>query len=438
MTTSPTSGYLSLTDLPKIALGLNIEGYRPAINLPNPNGLMGALVPGCKWYNLIQVIDEPLCGLDWTEVMNRVKENQYPLIEQAVGIDPDKLIEQLVKFINRIKPLHQNLLIHVHQFTDSTVLDQLIQKATGIRTILDRTHYFEHPTIYSEEYPHIDGLISLSQCAGIGLKPGEWIVPDSWLEYDVQHQVIYTTKQGQDLNSAKEFVPFDHWTGSVLMVNDMWVPDLTMDPGVLLLDKLGVTVFKFVQNAMSIFDESHDINHVVRATLNATRINNTQKTLMLILLHDVCDHKYSESIPRSELSAFIKHNLPPDCQDVDQLIDYMSFSKRKAARNKGVDSIINTISDPSLDACRDGDLLDAIGQGGVERCIIYTTKTGGKIPEDVIVHCFDKLLRILPEGYIVTPLGKTMAKPKHNEVVQWVRDNLPKSSLKFEMPQFLE
>lgn len=101
--------------------------------------------------------------------MKIVKDNKYQYIEQAVGIDMNIFVDQLTTLINKIKVNHSNLLVNVHQYTGTT--------------ILDTTNFFETPINYKQNYPNIDGLISISQCAGFGLKSGTWIIPTGFMTF---------------------------------------------------------------------------------------------------------------------------------------------------------------------------------------------------------------------------------------------------------------
>lgn len=81
------------------------------------------------------------------------------------------------------------------------------------------------------------------------------------------------------------------------------------------------------------------------------------------LLHDVCDHKYPESIPRAELDAFIVKQVGQEkAQDVKFLIDNVSFSKEDKVR-KGLAPEIPVPDHLKvyLDVLRDADRLEAIG-----------------------------------------------------------------------------
>jgi uncharacterized protein len=408
------SGYRNLIDLNNIAVGLNIEGHRPTLTLP----------ANCKWYNIVQVIDEPLKGINFDDVMKSVNDNKYEYIEQATGIDIDIFINQLVRVINKIKINHKNILVHVHQYTGTTILDKTLHTHTGLNVILDTTNFFETPINYSEVYPNIDCLISISQCAGFGHKAGTWIIPTNFMEFDVGNNIINTTKIYAE-NDIERFVDFEYVKGSILIVNDLWNPDLDKLPGVLLLDQNDMYVLEFVKENTKIFDESHNWQHAIKVAYNSTKILNNKFVLYLALLHDVCDHKYKNSIGRDELSKYIHEQLS-EYKIIDEFIEKISFSKQIDHRRE----------DPIIEAVRDGDRIEAIGYIGIERCIQFTESIGGKVPEDVIKHCFDKLLRLLPEGYIITKTGIIDAIKHHNILVTYVRENLYKTGLKYDIPDY--
>ncbi len=83
------------------------------------------------------------------------------------------------------------------------------------------------------------------------------------------------------------------------------------------------------------------------------------------LLHDVCDHKYPESIPRAELDEFIFKQVGEEkAKDVNFLIDNVSFSKEDKIRKGAAPSVEVKVPDHLkiyLDVLRDADRLEAIG-----------------------------------------------------------------------------
>lgn len=80
----------------------------------------------------------------------------------------------------------------------------------------------------------------------------------------------------------------------------------------------------------------------------------TRDVLYLALLHDVCDHKYPQSIQRKELSGWITNNMDKDSANlIDNFIDKVSFSKQQKS---GDMSKVHSV----LEAVRDGDHMEAI------------------------------------------------------------------------------
>ena len=426
------SGFLDLQDFGKIAKGLNIEGKRPSETLP----------PNCKWYNLVQVIDEPLKGETFEAVMAKVKDNSYPYIEQAVGIEIEPFLAQLTLLIKRIKHYHRNLLVHVHQYTGTTILAKVLEKRTGVPCILDETNFGESPINYREKYPTIDGLLSLSQCAGFDLEPGTWIVPTSYLDFDVPDRLIYADHK-YALNEIKKYLSFPYVRGNLLTVNALWNPELETDSGYLVLDSKGKKVLDFVKENTKNFDVSHNWKHALQVAFNATKILNTPEVLYLALVHDVSDHKYPESLPREVLSNWIKDNLT---DEIDLWIDQVSFSKQVATGKKVYPGQKIVIGDKSLDivhpvleAVRDGDRMEAIGEIGLQRCIEYTQQAMAKekekykddpgylkfflpLHERVMHHCRQKLGRLVPEGYIVNVDEEVIRR--HNVIMEYFQKHI--------------
>lgn len=77
-----------------------------------------------------------------------------------------------------------------------------------------------------------------------------------------------------------------------------------------------------------------------------------------------------------------------------------------------------------LQIVRDADRIQAIGKEGIHRCYRYTKAANKNITDEnviadlVIQHCHDKLLRLYRDpGFIVTPRGRQIAEPLHQEMV---------------------
>lgn len=194
---------------------------------------------------------------------------------------------------------------------------------------------------------------------------------------------------------------------------------------------LHIILSKFTKQSTLHFDESHDHSHMQKVVQNSFEIMENDIDIknkikhypeiinivsIVAWLHDVRDHKYSESISEDELIIFIKSIDPVNCSQILRVINNISWSKESKGLREHFDAPFDTI----LDIVSDADRLEALGNIGIERCKTYTEKIGGLIPEDVIEHCYEKLLKILPEGYIKTKHGKKMAKPLHDEIVNYV------------------
>lgn len=194
-----------------------------------------------------------------------------------------------------------------------------------------------------------------------------------------------------------------------------------------MIDPVEEPLLNFVVENTKHFDESHNHVHALKVTHNAHVImksikDNYDKRLLtcVAMLHDVCDHKYPESIPREKLLDFIKLYLSPTIEPIAmKIIDNVSFSKE----DRGIQETLPEPYDMYLVALTDADRLEAIGQVGIDRCIEFTISRGGTVPQDVVKHCHDKLLRLLPEFFIKTDLGRQMAISLHDEIYNYVDKN---------------
>jgi uncharacterized protein len=372
-----------------------------------------------------------MAGDTFDAVMKRKHEQKLALIENAVGIQTEPLLALLCDMVARVKARHKHVLVHVHQYEGSTVLHELLEKATGVKTILDKTNFHESPVDYRTSFPDVDAVVSLSQCAGLGVRAGTWIVPTSFLAFDVHREIVYTTPMEQRCpNQIRAVLPptLSYVEGAVLVVDDLWNPPAGLAEsareGVLLLDRDDERVLAFVRESTQIFDETHDWRHAVRVARHATQIRNSKQVLYLALLHDVCDHKYPKSIPRASLSAFVR-SLAPAYWPIDSWIDRVSFSAQIREEKKTLETKC-AADELELQAVRDADRIEALGPIGIARCIALVRERKGRVPEDVLQHCHDKLLRLYPERYIASEIGRAIALPLHEYVADWVKNNTSK------------
>lgn len=191
-------------------------------------------------------------------------------------------------------------------------------------------------------------------------------------------------------------------------------------------------VYDFLRKSTEKFDDSHNHVHAHNVYINTMIIIDKlgieyEEDIVFLAskLHDVCDHKYigRGSITEEELYEFIKKIVGvTKAHRIKNIIDNISFSKEISGKRKTLPFCDNFY----LDIISDADRLEAIGEIGLQRCITFTKERGGKVPEDVIRHCHDKLLRLSSE-FIKTLPGKEMAVPLHKVIQDYV-DNAPKIS----------
>lgn len=151
-------------------------------------------------------------------------------------------------------------------------------------------------------------------------------------------------------------------------------------------------LYDFVEQFTANFDKSHDIHHAIKVFNNAIKIINsmeieyeTDVITWTSMLHDICDHKYN----KDELFKFIKLNL----------------GEFKANRIMAIIHNEERITLPYpdyiyLDVISDAYLLEVLG---IKRC----------------KHCHEELLKLFPD-YFKTSLGKELALPLHQELVEYI------------------
>ncbi len=187
----------------------------------------------------------------------------------------------------------------------------------------------------------------------------------------------------------------------------------------------------FVKLHTTHFDESHGFNHALAVVENCITImkNDTEiieklqlypnlQTLIVYgaYLHDVRDHKYGDMcVSETIFNDFIKEILPNDAENLLRIIQYVSFSKE----SKGLTPTLAEPYQTALTVIRDADRIEAIGYSGVRRCLTYTKEKGGST-QDAIYHIQDKLIKLLPMNYIKTKVGRSMALPKHRQMVRFL------------------
>jgi uncharacterized protein len=178
----------------------------------------------------------------------------------------------------------------------------------------------------------------------------------------------------------------------------------------------------FVKINTSSYDESHDFNHALSVFENCKKIIELEgldvdwnMIAYTALLHDVCDHKYTSTITKEDLFRFIEENLGTEkAKHVLNIIDNISYSKE--AKGKLI-----TLQEPYQtyrDIISDADKIEALGEVGLRRCIQFSEAHNG----NVIEHCHEKLLKLLPNGFIRTESGKKLAISGHEFILNYVNN----------------
>ncbi|MDD4930732.1 MAG: hypothetical protein PHG66_01080 [Candidatus Colwellbacteria bacterium] len=203
---------------------------------------------------------------------------------------------------------------------------------------------------------------------------------------------------------------------------------MTALPESLLTGNQKFLIYSFLRKSTECFDDSHNHVHAHNVYVNTMIIIDKlgieyEEDIVFLAskLHDVCDHKYigRGGITIEELVSFIEKMVGEvKATRIMSIIDNISFSKEISGKRKTLDFC----DDFYLQIISDADRLEAIGEVGLERCITFTKERGGKVPEDVVQHCKDKLLRLSTE-FIRTLPGKEMAAPLHKVIQDYVDQN---------------
>ncbi len=174
------------------------------------------------------------------------------------------------------------------------------------------------------------------------------------------------------------------------------------------------------------YDESHNLQHHLDVLFNAASIMDdvADRVRYMVeiaaLLHDVVDHKYTDTIEANtrQLTQFLENIA--DGGEIQWIINNISYSKEAS---NGYPVHEDTQVQLARDIVSDADKLEAIGDKGIERCYQFTRAfnpmlTDTEVTARVVAHCHDKLLSL--HKYMRTERGKTMAMALTAEVEQWV------------------
>jgi HD superfamily phosphodiesterase len=164
-------------------------------------------------------------------------------------------------------------------------------------------------------------------------------------------------------------------------------------------------ILQFAEKAFKNYDASHNIQHGIRVFDNVlwlySKLNAPihygsrlyQYALICSMLHDAIDHKYEgKGVTELDLRIFIDKNFEGiSAYDCIKLMRIMSFSKiKKGFTFPTVPEHLQGLSE----ALQDADMLDALGETGIQRCIDFSISRGLKVPENVCLHMEEKLFLI--------------------------------------------
>lgn len=201
---------IAISDLHTIARGLNIEGGYPYHYLirNNPNKEI-------LWANLVLILDRPLIdNILFEELDKKMKDNSYLLLENTIDeINEHRMfaiylmiicyyLENGKSLLNKslIDKLH--ITVHIHQDIIGVNIINILKKylcdfyehfSIDMTNIILEYRTDEFTFVSTEhDYSGTDILISLSQCAGLGyeLKPGDMIIPETFIPYDITNKTI--------------------------------------------------------------------------------------------------------------------------------------------------------------------------------------------------------------------------------------------------------
>ena len=195
-----------------------------------------------------------------------------------------------------------------------------------------------------------------------------------------------------------------------------------------------MNIENFVREETRDYDSSHDYYHAKTVVTNIEKIlteidinylkeddfDPKKIIIMAGWLHDICDHKYNYSVDKLlRLHQFIwKNSNIKEAEMIIKIIDNISYRREVEGKMEyfGKYQILR-------DIVSDADKLEALGETGLERCRIFgslTIKDNNELEKKIKKHCYEKLLK-LKSGYIRTPIGKKLAEPLHQIILDYVQ-----------------
>ncbi len=164
---------------------------------------------------------------------------------------------------------------------------------------------------------------------------------------------------------------------------------------------------------------SHDIDHVYRVVKLAMLIGNSEKNLsceeaqiicLTALLHDVCDHKFSNScVRKNRLESMLEDTTEQIKTRVIDAVEKVSWTYETSNPNTHPLAL-------ELICVRDSDRLDAMGSIGIARCFCYSGEIESSL-DCAREHFDEKLLKI--KDHLITNYAKEIGNRRHKIMIDF-------------------
>lgn len=185
----------------------------------------------------------------------------------------------------------------------------------------------------------------------------------------------------------------------------------------------------FANEIMDNYDESHNFSHALRVKNLATKIAISEKlndneifeVMLAALVHDICDHKYSNGeCQEDKLRSFFENIVDIyTTNKVVYLACNISLSKEIEMKNKNTKCIDYNLS-KQLDCIRDADRIESLGSMGISRYFTYgIVKRNSNI--DTVIKNIEYRTTILMQ-HIKTDLGRKISQDKYKIVKMFIDD----------------
>lgn len=183
-------------------------------------------------------------------------------------------------------------------------------------------------------------------------------------------------------------------------------------------------------------DITHNFNHHVSVLDNALSIiepymqSETEKDpyftafiFYTCIFHDVLSRKYTYQleIKKSYFIDFLKQKIGNQWPKIVWIIDNLSFTKeRKNGYPTHPDKTLQIVRN----ICSDANRLESLGQIGLDRYYYYQKVMFPTLPHELIIervlnYCTTVLV-LYKDRYIQTVIGKKMAEPLHNIILNFI------------------